>query len=201
MLVLGSVTTVEANLISNGNFSAGLSQWNYSGDVLVGTAAIGGMTGNYALLGSTTQNGISTLSQNFSIVGLTQLEVSFDWYFKYTDLAPTADRFAAFMVEGGIGVPLVITYDLLEAYSTNLGTNPTTISGHFDHTYDLNTWFPVAGSVAFVLDEAWFGNVVSQAGVDNVSVAVPVPEPGTLLLLGSGLLGMGAFAWRKNRKS
>jgi hypothetical protein len=28
----------------------------------------------------------------------------------------------------------------------------------------------------------------------------PTPEPGTMLLLGGGLIAVGAAAWRKNRK-
>ena len=36
-------------------------------------------------------------------------------------------------------------------------------------------------------------------GVDNISLTNSIPEPGTLVLLGCGLAGLLAYAWRKRR--
>ncbi len=42
--------------------------------------------------------------------------------------------------------------------------------------------------------------VVSCAFGQLTPDGVVVPEPGTVILLGSALAGMGYFAWRRNRK-
>ena len=190
-----------ANLIDNGTFAAGLSGWNYSGDVSVGFASSDtpGMDGAYALLGADpTRNGSSSLSQKFSILGLSEIEVSFDWFFRYTDRAPLAsDTFAALLWEGGIGLPPVITYEMLEAKSVDYTVDRRGIvSGHFHDIYDLGTWFPLVGGITFTLLESpSIGTLISSAGVDNVSVAVPVPEPSALVVMGSVILGLSVRRW------
>ena len=71
---------------------------------------------------------------------------------------------------------------------------------HFHDIYDLSTWLPLGGGVRFTLTESpSLASLVSEVGVDNVSVAAPVPEPAMLLVLGSGVVGLAALRWRHRK--
>ena len=51
---------------------------------------------------------------------------------------------------------------------------------------------PTTSYIGFGNDDAW-------GYIDNVKLSVATPEPSTLALLATGLLGLLAYAWRKRR--
>ena len=101
--------------------------------------------------------------------------------------------------------------------TTGLGTNPSTW-----HNYAVQFNLP-AHTLSMYVDQALVGTVntsVFAGGIydnwgngaigfggdgahdillDNVQVGAPVPEPATVVLLVTGLLGLLAYAWRKRK--
>ena len=62
------------------------------------------------------------------------------------------------------------------------------------------TFTAVAGDVGQPFQPAFLGAANVYFGIDSVRLdAIPTPEPSTLVLLGIGLLGLLAYAWRKRR--
>ncbi len=206
LILFGLSGAASANLISNGDFETGdLTDWNYSGSVSVydasqtslagALASAQGMDGNFALIGAGTISGTSSLNQSFTVSGVSQITLSFDYVFDTLDLSWSDDTFLALTTFDGSVIEDITMLDIQSSLiGVNYGTYTTTIT--------LDPTLVVTGDMSFILTEAadgWWGLTASLAGIDNVSVTAgaPVPEPATMLLLGTGLLGLGGFGRKR----
>lgn len=205
------------NLITNGDFETGdLTGWDSRGDVRVADfgdfSDFQGMDDNFALLGFDADdffpgggpNGEqrnSLITQDFSVAGIDQLKVSFNWAFDFFDVGSGSDVFLAILDDDG-GVAEEITLERLRTNGRSFRRADIGMEyGFYEEIIDISDY--TAGGeadITFRLRESRRLTTLSAAGIDNVYVANAVPEASTYAMFGTAFLMLGFMGYYRSGK-
>jgi hypothetical protein len=205
-LLVGANQAESANLISNGSFEDTTGFIGNADDTMV----LGS--------GSTTMNGWTVVNSGLAWIGPANpfsLTASAGNYFldltSYTDSPPYGG--VAQTIATTPGATYLLQFDLGSSNLYGLPDSITASAGNASQTFTStlnvgNGW--ETESLSFTaLGSSTVVNLTGNAGfeyigLDNVSVTLtssPVPEPGSLTVIGLGLASIVGFGWARRRKA
>ena len=207
---IGAFINSSATDVINSNFQLTLGSDSSIGVTGAGNLILGSISGNHALTkvgsgtgslvldGADTYTGATTVSAGALIFGSTGSALM--------DIKPTGAPSEQFLGTGTLALDGTLKLDL-SAITGSSGSWMLVDMAHLAATYDVGTFaVTLADGTPFTLNPStsvWTYTVGAKAWSFSESTGMltlgAVPEPGTIVLLATGFVGLLAYAWRKRK--